>query len=174
MQRRSQWSAFYDAKAMQLPILFDFDNIPDAKYRVDPQLLVRTVHQIAEPELRNLYTGVRARFYGGWYDERNLTREAQDLVLALGTPPNFIMLLQGRKAVVDLELAYGPQAMPTVTFPHTLRLKTRMSEIRCKSSIELNCVTVRWSPKVRQSGSLNPERKKRSPCQRSDVSTVPI
>jgi hypothetical protein len=35
-------------------------------------------------------------------------------------------------------------------------------------------VFVRWSPKVRHRGSLNPERNKRSPCPRNDASTVPI
>lgn len=111
--------------AEPVPVLLDYDNVPRADLRRGlPAYLTRVLSVLPSTVLPH-GAGAVCRLYGGWYEERRLSRRAEDLADATGDafPPElWLPSPEGERAVrVSVELARSLRIEPGIDFFHTYR-----------------------------------------------------
>ena len=111
--------------AEPVPVLLDYDNVPRADLRRGlPDYLTRVLSVLPSTALPH-GASAACRLYGGWYEERRLSRRARDLGDATGEafPPELrLPSPEGERAVlVSVELARSLRIEPGVEFFHTYR-----------------------------------------------------
>lgn len=111
--------------AEPLPVLMDYDNLPRADLRRGlPAYLTHLLSLLPVTALPHRASAV-CRLYGGWYEERRLSRRAKDLagVTGEGFPPElWLSSSEGERAVrVSVELARSLRIKPGIDFFHTYR-----------------------------------------------------
>ena len=125
-----------------LDVLVDFDNIPAYAKRTGlagtvEEILraVGTQHFVSDPT-------IRFRLYGGWYQDRVLTRAAQSIIAQAALFPSIVTVSAPTKAVVvraQVEPAYSLEAEPMRHLFNTYRPGGAPEGLRCRHPSDLGC-----------------------------------
>ena len=126
-----------------MEILVDYNNINELDRRRGPAFVLDRVIAALGPE--HLASEHRATFrlYDGWYEERHLTHQAQQIAAdLLNTYPSTTTLtVEGkpRSIVVNAELAYSLKLAPSKHLWHTYRLRQSPGNIKCRHPSDVGC-----------------------------------
>ncbi len=126
-----------------LTILLDYDNLE----RLDKSRgLYKTVEKIIAKtdNLQNTgKTNINVRVYGGWYNEGNITKRAQDLTVEINKdfPSVIIHPSSGYKMIVNAELAFGLLIAPKEHVLATYRFRSFPTDLKCDDPTIHGCTS---------------------------------
>lgn len=82
-------------------VLVDYDNaFPPGRGMSEDEIAVEVARWLQELASRHVrLTHFEVRLYGGWYDERDLSRHGSDVARVMAKLPDFPMVLQGGRIV---------------------------------------------------------------------------
>lgn len=126
-----------------MDILIDFDNVLSPMRQEGLVLLcTRVVNAIAERKMQ-FPLRCRMRLYGGWYENRNLTRQAQALIAEIETHFPGVIPWACKRAVgkcnVQVEIARSLEVEPHRVLFHTRRTRDFYERIQSKNRIVQSC-----------------------------------
>ena len=126
-----------------MDILIDYDNVePHMRREGLVQLSARIVNAIAERKMQ-FPVRCRIRLYGGWYENSNLTRQAQDLITEMEVNfPNRVAwrCLRGSgSCVAQLQMARSLEVDPARILYRTLRTREVSEHIKQKKEAAQQC-----------------------------------
>lgn len=131
-------------------VLLDYANVPSSAFRRGVVDLVRRVLTVLPPEALPHGLRVVCRIYGGWYEGRGLSKEAQELAGAIRAAfPVTVRLgppAQGRAVQVSAELARSLRIAPNHDLHHTFRRRSAPRGLVAHSLPFTNCLRPRRCP----------------------------
>ena len=141
MTRTDKLSAMQRKK--QLDVLVDYYNLPPKYRNRGPMYWVDSIISAINRDDIGGNRRLRFRIYGGWYDDTQLTRDAQRLVADLMRHfPQSRLLGSSRHSASTIvaELAYGPIWAPSNHIRHTLRSKSTPNGMRVSDTRTTGCL----------------------------------
>lgn len=104
-------------------VLIDYDNIDFGLTRLGVHHIISKIISRIDPVEITSGNRVSARLYGGWYENNNFTRRAQNLSTDIRTnfPSVFTLSDNTTQVIVNCELAFSMLADPTNHLFHTYR-----------------------------------------------------
>jgi hypothetical protein len=124
-------------------ILVDYDNIPRTH---SDKGIIYIIDKILNALGPLPFTGsdrTNAKLYGGWYEDRTLSRRAQDLVVAIHShfPCNMMIHNSQGSAIsrVSVELALSLEIEPTKHLWYTYRRRRFPNGVNCRHPHDLGC-----------------------------------
>jgi len=86
----------------------------------------------------------RIRLYGGWYENKTLTRKAHTLITeASNSFPAVITTVNiagaTHKVIVNIELAYSLEIAPSTHLFNTFRARSAPKNLHCRNPLSLGC-----------------------------------
>ena len=124
-------------------VLIDFDNLNRDFRRKGIEHIANHLLRKFDPSYLAPHTRATVRLYGGWYENRKLTRLAQELIADLHTvsPINFKYPYfdSYKTLLVKVEMAYSLAVAPNKHLFATFRSRPAIVSIRSKRTSELNC-----------------------------------
>lgn len=127
-------------------LLVDFDNVLALERQRGPVFLVEKLLRTIEFGVVSKYKRVVVRLYGGWLEERRLSRGAQALIPLLQSefPRSVAITSSGvsHTVIAAVELAQAMLCDPTTTITHTFRQRSEIGKVRCHSAPHASCANV--------------------------------
>lgn len=131
-------------------VLLDYANVPSSALRRGVADLVGRVLTVLPPEALPHGLRVVCRLYGGWYEGRGLSKEAQELAGAIRAAfPVAVRLgppAHGRAVQVSVELARSLRIAPNHDLHHTFRRRGAPRGLVAHSLPFVDCLRPRHCP----------------------------
>jgi len=126
-------------------ILVDYDNIQKSVRRNGVEFVVEKILRVFDSSALAQKKRINIRFYGGWYDGVDLTRQAQQLVVEIGALQSHIFYTslfgQQKKLPVHIEMAYSLAVAPSKLLPATFRPgRPALEKIKSHHPSKFGCI----------------------------------
>jgi len=132
-----------------MEILVDFDNLDHQSRRSGLETLCTRIVNSLASRVNKFPDRCRIRLYGGWYEQQNLTNQAEELIGAIDQIKNAIVIhwkagqQQGR-TLAQVEMAYALEIDPSRRLFHTFRTRPfseniKSNDSRLRQCREANC-----------------------------------
>lgn len=122
-----------------MDVLVDYYNIPEQERRKGvPYVVDRIMATMVPNHVDDRHRRVDIRLYGGWYEERSLTRDAQQIERALSGPIR-LPVDSRRSLIVHVELAYSMRCDPSHHLWRTLRSKAAPRGLEFRDPTDAGC-----------------------------------
>lgn len=125
---------------MPFHLLVDYDNLSDQDKSRELLILInKLVYKLSPAEIND--KNVQVRLYGGWYENNNVTKKAQNLrVEIMRNFPQIITLSDNKSAaIVNVELALSLLAKPTTDLFNTYRRRGVPAGLGCEHPNTCGC-----------------------------------
>jgi hypothetical protein len=128
---------------MELNILIDYDNIPVREVRLGLKTLFDRVLSLLPISILQDSTRIRARLYGGWFEDDRMSRKALDLDNQIKSEFPSINVVKNEDKrilqIVNMELAISLEAKRDKVLSHTYRPNYKAKRIYCKDPKSSGC-----------------------------------
>ena len=118
-------------------MFIDYDNVDRAVRQQGVEGVIRAVLEQVPEHALPAGTRVATRFYGGWYDQHQLSSSAQALTRDIDNNFPSILALptlgRGRTVPVSAELALALSISPTAELMNTYRIRSAPPSLRAQS-----------------------------------------
>ncbi len=130
-----------------MDVLVDYYNIPRQESRKGITYVVdRIMSAIVPSYLDERDRRVDIRLYGGWYEEKAPTRDAQHLQAELSGPLRLPIHGDRHSIMVSVELAYSMRCDPSYHLWRTLRQKQAPRDLMFIDPTDAGCRHPNWCP----------------------------
>jgi len=122
-------------------ILIDYDNVNDSERNKGLRnLMERIILKLSSNNILNTLR-IKVRLYGGWYESNVLSRKGQYLITEIKSNfPDTIKTLDGKKVIINVELASSLEIEPNIFLYHTYRSnQVTFYGYRCQDPINAGC-----------------------------------
>lgn len=122
-------------------VLVDYDNIENALTRLGVHYIISKIISKIDPNEVSSGNRISTRLYGGWYENNNFTRRAQNLSADIRSNFPTVLTLSDNNTtvVVNCELAFSLLADPTNHLFHTYRSRGMPEGLKIMHPSKLGC-----------------------------------
>lgn len=126
-----------------MEILVDYNNLTRPDLKKGTRFVVEKVLVALGFRYLEAASRVNIRLYDGWYQEKNLTRRAQDVSAEIKAHfPGVHTVTDGvatKKVVVNVEMAYSLKIDPGTDIWHTYRMRNAPRGLSCANPVMVGC-----------------------------------
>src|SRR5260370_30270728 len=127
-------------------MLIDYNNLTRSDLGKGPKFVVEKVLAAVGYSHLAGVSRVNVRLYDGWYQEKDLTKRAQDVSAAIKADfPGTHIATDGsaiKKLVINVEMAYSLKIDPGTDIWHTYRKRNSPRGLYCADPVNVGCAVI--------------------------------